>query len=149
MSAETNSEMTQMMMRAVTEGTGRAASLGDRPLAGKTGTSQDYRDAWFVGFTADFVCGVWIGNDDSGEMNRATGGGLPARVFKSFMETSSRELPARRLPGLDYLLVAHTAPDMTPATEIPFGENSENYAANSESDDGILEAFAAMLERLF
>ena len=149
MSAETNSEMTQMMMRAVTEGTGRAASLGDRPLAGKTGTSQDYRDAWFIGFTADFVCGVWIGNDDNSEMNRATGGGLPARVFKSFVEASSRELPARRLPGLEYLLAAQTAADVTTATEIPFGENGENYAANSKSDDGILEAFAAMLERLF
>ena len=82
-------------------------------------------------------------------MNRATGGGLPARVFKSFVEASSRELPARRLPGLEYLLAAQTAADVTTATEIPFGENGESYAANSESDDGILEAFAAMLERLF
>lgn len=149
MSAETNSEMTQMMMRAVTEGTGRAASLGDRPLAGKTGTSQDYRDAWFIGFSADFVCGVWIGNDDGRRMNRATGGGLPARVFRSFMENSSRDLPARRLAGVDYLLAAHTESDLATTTENTFGENSENYAANSENDDGILEAFAAMLERLF
>jgi penicillin-binding protein 1A len=148
MSAEINSEMTQMMMRAITEGTGRAASLGDRPLAGKTGTSQDYRDAWFIGFTADFVCAVWIGNDDNREMNRATGGGLPARVFKSFMEASSRELHARRLPGVNYLLAARTA-DMTTATENPLGGTRENDPANSGSGDGILEAFAAMLERLF
>ncbi len=149
MSAEINSEMTQMMMRTITEGTGRAASLGDRPLAGKTGTSQDYRDAWFVGFSADFVCGVWIGNDDGGEMNRATGGALPARVFKSFMETASRELPARRLPGVDYLLVAQSGPDMTPGSQTQISEHGDNSAANAETDDGILEAFAAMLDRLF
>jgi penicillin-binding protein 1A len=81
-------------------------------------------------------------------MNRATGGGLPARVFKSFMEASSRELPARRLPGVNYLLAARTA-DMTTATENPLGGTRENDPANSGSGDGILEAFAAMLERLF
>ena len=60
-------------------GTGRAARLGDRPSGGKTGTTQDYRDAWFVGFTADYVCGVWIGNDDNSSMRKATGGCLPAQ----------------------------------------------------------------------
>jgi penicillin-binding protein 1A len=149
MSAETNSEMTQMMMRSVSEGTGRAAALADRPLGGKTGTSQDYRDAWFVGFTADFVCGVWIGNDNNAEMNRATGGGLPARVFKSFMEVASRDLPSSRLPGVEYLLVAQTEPDITNAPGLSFEESGENYQPESESDDGILEAFEAILNRLF
>jgi penicillin-binding protein 1A len=149
MSAEANSEMTQMMMRSVSEGTGRAAALTDRPLGGKTGTSQDYRDAWFVGFTADFVCGVWIGNDNNAEMNRATGGGLPARVFKSFMEMASHDLPSSRLPGMDYLLVAQTEPNITNAPELSFEENGENYQPESESNDSILEAFEAMLDRLF
>ncbi len=149
MSAEINSELTQMMMRAVSEGTGRAASLGERPLAGKTGTSQDYRDAWFVGFTADFVCSVWIGNDDNAEMNRATGGGLPARVFKSFMQSVSHDLPVRRLPGVDYLLVAQSVPNSNFPSGLGFEESGENNAPESEGDDGILRAFEAMLDRLF
>ena len=149
MSAEHNSEMTQMMMRVVTEGTGRAASLGDRPLAGKTGTSQDFRDAWFIGFTADFVCGVWIGNDDGSRMNHATGGGLPARVFKSFMSASSLDLPIRRLPGVEFLLASHAGETMTFGDEGSFDDSGEGLASNSQNDDGILEAFAALLDRLF
>ena len=73
--------------------------LDDRPSAGKTGTTQDFHDAWFVGFTADLVCGVWIGNDDNAPMVHATGGGLPAHIFKSFMEAAERDLPVKPLAG--------------------------------------------------
>ncbi len=90
--------MTDMMQAAVREGTGRAAAL-DRPAAGKTGTSQDYRDAWFVGFTADLVAGVWVGNDDGEPMERVTGGSLPARIWKAIMTDAHRGLPSRPLPG--------------------------------------------------
>ena len=65
-----------MMQETLTTGTGKAAPAG-RPTAGKTGTTQDFHDAWFVGFTADLVCGVWIGNDDYPPTRKATGGGLP------------------------------------------------------------------------
>ena len=82
-------------------------------------------------------------------MNRATGGGLPARIFKSFMESSSHDLPVRRLPGADFLLAARSGDDMATARENSFGDNGDSYAANSQNDDGILEAFAALLERLF
>ena len=68
--------MTRLMVETVTTGTGKAARLEERPTAGKTGTTQDFRDAWFVGFTADLVCGVWIGNDDNAPMVKATGGGV-------------------------------------------------------------------------
>jgi penicillin-binding protein 1A len=91
--------MTDLMSDVVAYGTGKAARLDDRPTAGKTGTTQDYRDAWFIGFTADLVCGVWIGNDDNQPMVRATGGALPARIFKSFMSGAEQGLPARPLPG--------------------------------------------------
>lgn len=91
--------MTGLMSDVVAYGTGKAARLDDRPTAGKTGTTQDYRDAWFVGFTADYVCGVWIGNDDNSAMNRATGGTLPSRIFKSFMTGASQKLPPRPLSG--------------------------------------------------
>jgi penicillin-binding protein 1A len=99
MSPENNASMTKLMVATVTSGTGKAARLFDRPSAGKTGTTQDFHDAWFVGFTAELVCGVWIGNDDNSRMVHAVGGGLPARIFKQFMETAEAGLPSKPLPG--------------------------------------------------
>jgi penicillin-binding protein 1A len=92
-------DMVSMMTGTVTEGTGRAASLGARPVAGKTGTSQDYRDAWFVGFTSNLITGVWIGNDSGAPMKRATGGGLPARIFKAYMLKAEQGVPVAPLIG--------------------------------------------------
>lgn len=87
------------LLGAVTAwGTGKAAAL-DRPMAGKTGTSQSNRDAWFIGYTADAVAGVWIGNDDDTPMKGVTGGGLPARVWKQVMAEAHRGLPPRPLPA--------------------------------------------------
>ncbi len=91
--------MIGMMSDVMSYGTGKAARLDERPSAGKTGTTQDFRDAWFVGYTADLVCGVWIGNDDNMPMNHATGGTLPARIFKHFMEDAEQGLPVRPLAG--------------------------------------------------
>jgi penicillin-binding protein 1A len=108
-------EMTQVMTEVMTSGTGRSARLDDRPSAGKTGTSQDFRDAWFVGFTADLVCGVWIGNDDNAPMKHATGGGLPAHIFKAFMTEAEADLPPRPLAG--EADVATAAATMAEATE--------------------------------
>jgi len=77
--------MTDMLTTVLEPGgTGQTAKL-DRPAAGKTGTSQDFRDAWFVGFAGDVVCGVWTGNDDASPMRQVTGGGLPARIWRDFM----------------------------------------------------------------
>ena len=77
-------EMLRLMVAVVERGTGRAAHF-DRPAAGKTGTTQDYRDAWFIGFTHDLVAGVWVGNDDSSPTDKVTGGGLPAQIWHDFM----------------------------------------------------------------
>jgi penicillin-binding protein 1A len=99
MSPDNLKAMTALMTEVMATGTGKAARLSDRPSAGKTGTTQDYRDAWFVGFSADLVCGVWIGNDDNTPMRRATGGGLPSHIFKNFMEGAESGLPARPLAG--------------------------------------------------
>ncbi|MEY4964511.1 MAG: hypothetical protein RL274_94 [Pseudomonadota bacterium] len=99
MSANNNIQMTRLMMETLVSGTGKAARLEGRDTAGKTGTTQDFRDAWFVGFTADLVCGVWIGNDNNAPMLKATGGGLPARIFKTFMENAGQDMPARPLIG--------------------------------------------------
>lgn len=77
-------QMLDLMLGTVRNGTGRAAALG-RPVAGKTGTTQDHRDAWFIGFTADAIVGVWVGNDDNSPMKGVTGGQMPARIWHDFM----------------------------------------------------------------
>ncbi len=98
-SAEDAAAMTWMLEAAVRSGTGRAARL-TRPAAGKTGTSQNFRDAWFVGFTADYVSGVWMGNDDDRPSRGVTGGGLPARLWQAFMADAHEGLQVRPLPGM-------------------------------------------------
>ncbi len=77
--------MTSMLAEVVATGTGRAAALPLGSVFGKTGTSQDFRDAWFVGFSEGLVAGVWAGNDDATPMAGVTGGGLPARLWRAFM----------------------------------------------------------------
>jgi penicillin-binding protein 1A len=114
MSPANDAAMTRLMVATVTSGTGKAARLDERPSAGKTGTTQDFHDAWFVGFTADLVCGVWVGNDNSAPMVKATGGGLPAHIFHSFMENAEDGLPVRPLAGA--MLIA-SADDATAAPE--------------------------------
>jgi penicillin-binding protein 1A len=91
-------QMTLLMQEVVLDGTGRKAALaGGRQAAGKTGTSQDWRDAWFVGFTADYVVGVWIGNDDNHATNHVTGGGLPAQLWHSVMTKATAGQPKHAL----------------------------------------------------
>jgi penicillin-binding protein 1A len=99
-SPQNAASVTALMVATVTSGTGKAARLDDRPSAGKTGTTQDFHDAWFVGFTADLVCGVWVGNDNNAPMVHAVGGGLPAHVFKNFMEEAEQGLPPRPLTSM-------------------------------------------------
>src|SRR5690606_32537000 len=82
-------------------GTGTRAKLPDRQAAGKTGTTQAARDAWFLGFTADYVAGVWMGYDDNRPLTGVTGGGLPADIWKEVMLRVHQGLPARPLPMLD------------------------------------------------
>ena len=78
-------QMTSMLRDVVATGTGHGAKIGRRELAGKTGTSQDHRDAWFIGFSADYTAGVWMGNDDNSPMVKVTGGLLPVDAWKLFM----------------------------------------------------------------
>ncbi|MFQ5984073.1 MAG: transglycosylase domain-containing protein, partial [Alphaproteobacteria bacterium] len=94
--ADVVAAMVGMLKRAVAHGTGRAAQV-PWPAAGKTGTSQDFRDAWFVGFTRELVAGVWVGNDDGSPMRGVTGGGLPARLWARFMADAMAGRPARPL----------------------------------------------------
>ncbi len=91
-------QMNTMLKAVVQEGTGKAARL-DRPSAGKTGTSQEFRDAWFIGYTGEFIAGVWIGNDNGAPMKRVTGGGLPARLWKDVMVTAHQGLSVKPIPS--------------------------------------------------
>ena len=97
--AERIGALNDMLNGAVVYGTGKRAALADRPVAGKTGTTQDFRDAWFMGYTAQLTAGVWVGNDNGKPMNRATGGSLPADIWRQVMRAAHEGLPSLPLPG--------------------------------------------------
>jgi penicillin-binding protein 1A len=125
-------DMTAMLFNVVTSGTGTAARLAGREAAGKTGTTQDYRDAWFVGFTTDYVAAVWIGNDNNHPMRRVTGGSMPALLWKGLMtaaEGSAQPRPLDRTPppamveesfagqSVSYVDEINAAPPLLPADD--------------------------------
>ncbi|MFC1478091.1 transglycosylase domain-containing protein [Candidatus Margulisiibacteriota bacterium] len=89
-----------MMRRVVMYGTGRGANLRDRPVAGKTGTTDDYKDAWFIGFIPQMVTAAWVGNDNNIPMDRVTGGFYPARMWREFMTEVTREMPVIQFPKM-------------------------------------------------
>jgi penicillin-binding protein 1A len=91
--------MNTMMQETLLSGTARKAEIPGWSAAGKTGTSQDFRDAWFIGYTANLVTGVWLGNDDNSPTKKATGGGLPVEVWTRFMKTAHEGVRVAALPG--------------------------------------------------
>src|SRR6185295_3750174 len=80
--------MNAILYDVVQRGTGTAARVPGHEVAGKTGTTSDFKDAWFVGYSADLVAGVWIGNDDARPMRHVTGGKLPAQIWSAFMRAA-------------------------------------------------------------
>ncbi|MBS0274850.1 MAG: hypothetical protein JSR55_10715, partial [Proteobacteria bacterium] len=117
-------DLTAMLYGVVTGGTGRAAAIPGHEAAGKTGTTQDYHDAWFVGFTADYVTTVWVGNDDSSPMKNVTGGTIPATIWHDVMAYAEKDLPSRPLDK--------SAPQ--PATDIT--SLDETMGVDTESGGG-------------
>jgi penicillin-binding protein 1A len=108
--------MNQMMQETLSTGTARKADLPGTPAAGKTGTSQDFRDAWFVGYTGHLVTGVWLGNDDN-SATKATGGSLPVEIWSRFMKAAHQGLPVADLPGIGNRTLDPSQPPATiPAT---------------------------------
>ena len=139
-SPEALARMHDMMSAVITSGSGKAARL-DRPAAGKTGTTQDYRDAWFMGFTADYVAGVWMGNDDYRiEMRKVTGGGLPAQLWKQVMTAAHKGLPVHALPS--------TVPPPSPHDESP-NAVEEIAAGAAEAVRGIGGVIDDLLKGIF
>ena len=114
--------MVRMMEGVLDHGTGVRAAFG-RPAAGKTGTTQNFRDAWFVGFTPDWVCGVWVGNDDGQPTNHITGGELPAEIWRRMMLIAHQDLPVRDFPWL-------------PASEPMQGGPPDDQAETAQPADG-------------
>lgn len=94
-------QLTYMLSQVIERGTGQRAALPDRQVAGKTGTTQAARDAWFIGFTADYVAGVWMGYDDNTPLTGVTGGGLPAEIWRETMARVNEGMPRRPLPMLE------------------------------------------------
>jgi penicillin-binding protein 1A len=92
--------MNLMLRETIASGTAQKAQLPAWPAAGKTGTSQDFRDAWFIGYTAHLVAGVWIGNDDSSPTKKATGGSLPVEIWSRIMKAGHQGVAVAGLPGL-------------------------------------------------
>ncbi len=111
--------MNALLAQVVSAGTARGAQLPDRPVGGKTGTTSDYRDAWFIGFTGGYAAGVWVGNDDFGiKTNKVTGGSAPTRIWRAFMTEALRGQPARSFP-------------------MPTSEDRTSAAANSQLLPGV------------
>src|SRR5256714_1786777 len=106
--------MNQMMQETLNSGTARKADLGGFPAAGKTGTSQDYRDAWFIGYTGHLVAVVWLGNDGHSSTKQLTRGGLPVDIWSRFMKAAHQGLPMADLPGM-----AGRAIDLAPPAPAP------------------------------
>jgi penicillin-binding protein 1A len=112
--------MNDMMHNTFVIGTARKAQIGDWMMAGKTGTTDDYKDAWFVGFTGNLVAGVWLGNDDGALTKRVTGGNLPAEVWHEFMKIALKDKQPVPLPGQEHFRTP--APSEVPvadATGVP------------------------------
>jgi len=91
--------LNDMLNAALVFGTGKRAALPLHPACGKTGTAQEFRDAWFIGYTAHFVAGVWVGNDDRRPMKRVMGGTLPARIWRDVMALAHEGRTPLALPG--------------------------------------------------
>lgn len=95
--SSTVASMNRIMMHTIKNGTGKNAAI-ERDMGGKTGTSQQYRDAWFIGYTPEYITGIWFGNDDNSPMYMVTGGGAPARTWKSYMQAALEDVSAKKLP---------------------------------------------------
>jgi penicillin-binding protein 1A len=132
--------MNTMMHETLVGGTARKADLPGWQAAGKTGTSQDFRDAWFIGYTSHLVTGVWLGNDDNSPTKKATGGGLPVDIWSRFMKTAHQGVASTNLPGLNSGFWSNPSP---PAP-VP-GGGADNHG--QPNDNGRLDLW--LLDKIF
>jgi len=137
--------MNGMMHETLISGTARHADLPGWAAAGKTGTSQDFRDAWFVGYTAHLVAGVWLGNDDNSPTRKAVGGGLPVEIWSRFMKAAHQGVAPAALPGVGGGGWLSAMPQ--PENAAPAGAPAAAGARSPQADHGGLDFW--LLDRLF
>ncbi len=139
--------MNQMMQETLTIGTAHKADLAGWPAAGKTGTSQDFRDAWFIGYTAHLVTSVWLGNDDNTPMKKVTGGGLPVEIWSRYMRDVHRGVPVAGLPsvpsrGFFDSLFGGNQPavqqPLQPPASVPMASNEQRQTTGASLDGWLL-----------
>ncbi|MBI3435400.1 MAG: PBP1A family penicillin-binding protein [Proteobacteria bacterium] len=134
-------DMNMMMNKVVEEGTGRRAILEGIKAAGKTGTTNAYRDAWFVGYTGNYVAGVWFGNDDYSPTKRMTGGSLPAMTWRQIMAYAHQNIEVKNIPG-----VAPGPTPAVPAISANSGDVGQRPATLSERGAQVLLRIERLLE---
>ncbi len=142
--------MNTMMQETLLSGTAHKAELPNWPAAGKTGTSQDFRDAWFIGYTGHLVTGVWLGNDDSSPTRKTTGGGLPVEIWSRFMKVAHQGVPPSGLPGVTGRgpAVVYTPPpaDVVASAPAPQSDDSGRRVA---SDGGGMTLDRWLMDKVF
>ena len=147
--------MNSMMQDTLLIGTARKAELPGWPAAGKTGTSQDFRDAWFIGYTGHLVTGVWLGNDDASPTKKTTGGGLPVEIWSRYMKVAHQGVPVVGLPGVSSggpVVAGLTLPWQTsrapaPNAPVPNAPIPNTAAAAATEGSGSLDNW--LIDRLF
>jgi penicillin-binding protein 1A len=136
-------QINAMLQETLRSGTAARAELRGWSAAGKTGTSQDFRDAWFIGYTPHLVTGVWLGNDDGAPTRRTTGGGLPVDIWNRVMQAAHRNIAVAALPGTQGTPHAMAAP--VPPVPVPV----PHERAGGAPPDGRSGLDGWLLERLF
>ena len=140
----------QMLRGVMTSGTGRSAAIAGRDVAGKTGTTSDYKDAWFVGYTGGFVTAVWVGKDDNSPMRGVTGGSSPAAIWRGFMEAALPRLNAPAIPNGPAMPEGWQPP--SPVESLigrigdVFGDNPPGDTAPDPLDESLLEPLQRRVE---
>jgi penicillin-binding protein 1A len=143
--------MNAMMRETLVSGTAQKAQFPGWPAAGKTGTSQDFRDAWFIGYTGHLVTGVWVGNDDSSPTKKATGGSIPVDVWSQFMRAAHQGVAVASLPGLagnaSFASALPNAAPPNPTSDGQLGPQASGQAVRPQPIDRGLDGW--FLDRLF
>jgi penicillin-binding protein 1A len=126
-------QMTDLLKGVILRGTGRGAAIG-RPAAGKTGTSDDYRNAWFIGYTPQLSAAVWVGNDDNSPMRTVVGGTLPAGIWASFMRVALEDQPPDDWEVPEGVVIERYRP-VRRVTVAPVSFASEPTTSHRDDDD--------------
>lgn len=142
-SAEHVGMMNEMLNHAVSVGTGKRANLDGWEIAGKTGTSQNYRDAWFIGYSAKLITGVWFGNDDGSSTGKVGGGSLPANVWSDFMKKAHKGVQVAQLPRGSALVQLQDQNQFAeaPATQLETFGNAQAQRTGRTIGDLIADLF--------